>query len=64
MFHQAKAESSDFLPSLTQAFVNLDVNNPLSTVDFTEACAKVMPIFDHIGASLELYFVLILLLPS
>jgi hypothetical protein len=49
MFSSHKAESSDFLPGLTQAFVDLDVNAPLPTKQFTDACSKVMPIFDHIG---------------
>ena len=50
MFQSAKAESNDFLPSLTKAFTDLDVTSPLATTQFTEACTKVMPIFDHIGA--------------
>ena len=49
MFASSKAESSDFLPGLTRSFVELDVNSPLPTQQFTEACLKVMPIFDHIG---------------
>jgi hypothetical protein len=49
MFHQAEAEKSGFLPSLTLAFTTLDPSKPLSTAAFTEACSKVVPIFDHIG---------------
>jgi hypothetical protein len=50
MFSHSKPESGDFLPNLTNAFKSLDVGKPLSTRDFVEACAKVEPIFDHIGA--------------
>ena len=49
MFHHHHDESSDFLPSLTRSFTSLDVQQPISTREFVEACAKVTPIFDHIG---------------
>lgn len=52
MFRHSAPESSDFLPNLTNAFKSLDVDKPLSTREFVEACAKVEPIFDHIGALL------------
>jgi len=55
MFHHSKDESSDFLPTLTQAFKSIDVNNAIVTKEFVDACAHVEPIFDHIGT---LYFLI------
>ena len=49
MFHHAKDESADFLPSLTQSFKSIDVSQPIPTQQFVDACSKVQPIFDHIG---------------
>jgi hypothetical protein len=54
MFHHSKDESSDFLPNLTKAFKSIDINNAIATKEFVEACARVEPIFDHIGTSLLL----------
>ena len=51
MFHHSKDESSDFLPNLTQAFKSIDVNNAIATQEFVDACARVEPIFDHIGTA-------------
>eukprot|EP00887_Chlorella_sp_A99_P003658 scaffold7.g3658.t1 len=48
MFSGTPDEAVGWLPSLTAAFVNLDVD-PIKTKEFVEACARVMPIFDHIG---------------
>ena len=53
LLHGAKPESSDFLPGLTRAFVSLDISKPLNTREFVDACAKVVPFFDHIGATLS-----------
>ena len=50
MFHSTQDEGAGFLPGLTKAFTSLDPSTPLSTVAFADACEKVMPIFDHIGA--------------
>lgn len=49
MFQHHPDESSEFLPSLTRSFSSIDVQQPISTQEFVDACAKVMPIFDHIG---------------
>lgn len=49
MFHHAKDESADFLPSLTESFKSIDVSQPIPTQQFVDACSKVQPIFDHIG---------------
>lgn len=42
-------EGNDYLPSLTSAFIQLEASKTLSTKAFTDACAKVLPVFDHIG---------------
>jgi hypothetical protein len=39
-----------FLPDLARAFEAIDPAAPLSTRHFADACARVVPIFDHIGA--------------
>ena len=39
-----------FLPDLAKAFQEIDPAAPLSTRHFADACARVVPIFDHIGA--------------
>jgi len=49
MFRHSQDESSDFLPGLTRSFIALDHTAPLKTTEFTDACGKVLPIFDHIG---------------
>jgi hypothetical protein len=42
-------KEAGFLQQLTAAFVALESAESLSTKDFAEACARVLPIFDHIG---------------
>lgn len=44
------AEKPGFLPDLTKAFVELHTRQNISTLDFIDACGKVTPVFDHIGA--------------
>ncbi len=46
----AAAHGEKFLPDLARAFAEIDPAAPLSTRHFADACARVVPIFDHIGA--------------
>lgn len=43
--------SEKFLPQLSQAFRELDGESKVSTKDFAEACGRILPIFDYLGAA-------------
>ena len=47
------AGSSDFFPELTKAFRSLDDKSKISTKEFADACASILPIFDYLGETLS-----------
>lgn len=49
------AEKPGFLPNLTDGFIELYKKESITTLQFAEACANVLPIFDHIGNKTTLH---------
>ena len=44
-------QEDGYLERLTRAFLTLDAEKHVSTKEFTEAVAAIMPIFDYLGAA-------------